>query len=91
VFTFKIAPDDGEPFTVTATARDVLTWERTTKGRTFGAMSDSASLRMEDLYKLAWIASCRTGRWQGTLPDFERTVDVDLVDEEEPDPTRPAP
>jgi len=93
MFTFTVTPDDGDPYDVTAGSRDVLRWERTTKGKTVGSLSDAATLRMEDLFKLAWVASTRFGLYTGSLADFESTVDVEMKDDEDegPDPTPPTP
>jgi len=91
MFDFKVTPDGLDPYDVTAGSRDVLKWERTTKGKTVGSLSDAATLRMEDLFKLAWIASARQGIYTGSLADFESGVDVEMKDDEEPDPTPPTP
>jgi predicted Rdx family selenoprotein len=84
---FKIIPDDGEPFEIVATSRDVAKWERVTKGATFGALE--VEKKISDLYKIAYHAAKRLGHWDGTLAEFEASCDFDLLDEEqnEPDPT----
>lgn len=88
---FKIVPDDGEPFEIVATSRDVAKWERVTKGASFGALE--VEKKISDLYKIAFHAAVRLGRWDGTLAEFEAGCDFDLLDDEaedevgEPDPT----
>ena len=89
MFDFKVVPDNGESYEVTAGSRDVLVWEKTSKGKNLLTFRDS--LAMNDLYRLAHIASRRTGQFHGDFKEFEETVELDLVDEEdEPDPTQPA-
>jgi hypothetical protein len=89
LFDFKITPDDGESFEVKATTRDVLKWERTTKGAKFSDIADG--MKITDMYKIAWLASGRQNLFNGTLADFEDSVDLEFEEEEEPDPTQPAP
>lgn len=84
---FKVRPDAGDPFTVEATSRDVVVWEKTGKGRSFSALMDD--LRMGEMYRLAWIASRRLGLYRGELSEFETTVDLEFDVEEAPDPTPP--
>lgn len=90
---FKVLPDDGEPYKVTATARDVLVWERTNKGKVFSDISTRQS--MVDLYCMAWIASRRLGLIAADLKlaEFEKTHDLEIVEEEEgeSDPTQTGP
>lgn len=85
MFIFEIAPDDGETYEVEAITRDILKWERTTKGASASQLSEPS---MATLYKLAWIASQRTGQFAGTLKDFEDSVDLGTRTAEEPDPTQ---
>lgn len=88
---FEVTPDGGDPYRVSTASRDVLQWERTTKG---ASLSDLlARPNMTDLYKLAWLASKREGHFGGTVKDFEDRCELELVDaeDEEPDPTQPAP
>lgn len=88
MFDFKLTPDDGEQFDVTAGSRDVLVWEKSTKGASFGSIAEG--LRITDLYKIAWIASKRLGHFGGTLAEFEAGVELEFEEQPEPDPTRPA-
>lgn len=90
MITFKITPDGGEAYTVTASSRDIFQWERTNRGASFNSLM--ADMHMVDLYKVAFIASRRQGLFTGTEKDFQEQVDLAAQDEEEePDPTRPAP
>lgn len=86
MFEFKITPEHGDSFEVTATSRDVLVWEKTTKGRTMKSLRDD--LAINDLYKIAHLASKRQQLFTGTLQEFEETCDLDFEEEEEPDPTQ---
>lgn len=93
MITVTVTPDGGDPYTVTATARDILTWEKTSKGnKTFvGFMAD---MNMTDLYEIARIASWRQGHFTGTKKEFEESCDVSFAEEEqeeEPDPSLPGP
>lgn len=90
MFRFKVMPDAGEPFEVTATTRDIAKWERTTKGASLAGLQ--SDLRAVDLYKVAFHAVTRQGLYSGALKDFEDSVDLDVLDDDqdEPDPTRSA-
>lgn len=85
---FKVVPDAGEPYAITATARDVLRWEKTSRGKTFQGLMDNLS--MVDLYALAWHASIRQGQLARdvSLKDFEDTHEVEFEGETDLDPTR---
>lgn len=90
MITLKVTPDTGEPYTVTATSRDVLMWEKTTQGNKsfFGLVKDPT---MVDLYKVAHIASRRQGLFNGSLQEFENSCEVEgETEDEEPDPTQSA-
>lgn len=87
---FKVTPENGQPFEVTATTRDIYRWEKTTRGASFGKLREDQ--HMVDLYKIAYFAATRQGMWSGTLAEFEDTCDLDILnksEEEEPDPTPP--
>jgi hypothetical protein len=85
---FKVMPDGAESFEVTATTRDIAKWEKTTKGATFARFQDER--KITDLYKIAFHAVIRQSLYTGTLADFEDGVDLDILSEDEPDPTRSA-
>lgn len=93
MITLKVTPDNADSYVVTATSRDVLVWEKTTKGdKTFVDLVDSPSL--VDLYRVAHIASWRQGLTTAkNLQEFEATCEVtglneDAEDDEQPDPTQ---
>jgi hypothetical protein len=93
MMTFKVSPDGGDPWQVVAESRDVLAWEKALKGRSFNDLATNPT--MAGLYGLAYAASRRQGLWEGTIQEFEASVDLQMVDDEEDeqevDPTRPAP
>lgn len=92
MITFKLDPDDGEPYELVAHSRDVLLWEKGAKGRSFGQFGDNPN--MIDMYGMAFVAARRQGLFSGTLQEFEQTIDVLPVDddeESEPDPTDEGP
>jgi hypothetical protein len=89
VIDFKIVPDGGEPYEVTATTRDILNWEKVTKGASLKQLMEE--LHAADLYKVAHFASKRTQLFTGTLQEFEATCDLEFeLDTEELDPTQSA-
>lgn len=87
MFKFVITPDDGEQYTISARSRDIVTWEKTGKGRSVAELQ--RNMRFTDVYSLAHVAARRTGMFSGSLEEFERSVDLEVMPEEEPDPTRP--
>lgn len=79
----------GEPVPLTIDSRDVLQFERTTKGGSFDTLTKN--VRFEHLYKAAWIAAKRTGAIQRdvSLEAFTEVYVMDLTGEQaEPDPTQ---
>lgn len=87
MYTFKIKPDDGDEFVVTAGTRDVLAWERAGKGRSVSQLMVSG-LTMSAVYELAFLTAKRHGKFNGTQTEFEVSVDIELGEDEAPDPTR---
>lgn len=86
---FRVTPDGGEPYTVKAGSRDVLTWEKTGKGKSFSKLMED--LPMSDLYRMAHIASRRQGLFTGSLEEFENTCELGFEAEpDDVDPTQPA-
>jgi hypothetical protein len=91
---FLVKPDGGEPYELTAHARDVLLWERAGRDRAF---SDFAKrLTMVNMYSLAYFAAKRQGLWTGTLAEFEERVDLETTSDDEDeegdqDPTHEGP
>jgi hypothetical protein len=89
MITFTIAPDGDEKYELKATTRDILNWEKTTKGASLKKLMEE--LAMVDLYKVAHFAAKRTGQFTGSLQDFEATNDLEFELEEDADPTQSAP
>ena len=86
MITFKVAPDEGEPFTMVARMRDVLVWEEAGPNR--AAADITSRPKLSDLYSVAHIAARRQGLVDCSLKDFKAGYDVATVPDEEPDPTR---
>lgn len=89
MFTFTVKPDGGKPFEVTAGTRDVLRWEKTTRGASLAQLKEGVTVGA--LYRIAHIAAVRQQLFTGTLAEFEDNCELEFEEEEEPDPTRPAP
>lgn len=89
MITFKVTPDGEEPYDVKAGSRDIVFWEKTTKGAALIQLREG--LKLTDLYKIAWIACRRQSLFAGSLEDFEKNCEIDYEEEPEPDPTPPAP
>lgn len=83
MYTFTVQPDGGESFEVTASTRDVLKWEKTTKGATVARLERNPSI--VDLYAIAWHASKRAKLFAGSLAEFEDTCDIVTHDEDQDD------
>jgi hypothetical protein len=88
MFDFTITPDDGDPYEVTATTRDIARWEKTTKGASLRQLE--TEYRATDLYAIAYYAAVRQGLFDGKLQEFQDGADLELTGEEDEDPTRPA-
>lgn len=90
MFIFKVSPDDGDPYAVVATTRDIARWEKTTKGASMRQLE--TEYRITDLYAVAYHAAVRHGVFSGTLAQFQDGADleVDRPDDDETDPTQPA-
>jgi hypothetical protein len=90
---FKVTPDGGESFEITATSQDILTWERGNRnGKVFADLM--SKLSMVDCYKVAWIACRRLGHITGevTLQTFETDYRLDMEEAAGgSDPTRRDP
>lgn len=82
---FKVTPDGADEFIVTAESRDILTWERVTKGVTFQGLMENMS--MIHMFRIAYFACKRQGLWDGNEKDFESSVDITPTSDEAPDPT----
>lgn len=89
-------PDDGEPFDITASSRDILRWEKSKPGRSITQLMGGEP-RMAEVYALACVAAVRAGDFTGSLAQFEETVDLDGrepedqadADADEEGPTQP--
>ena len=84
-------PEQGEPYLVEITSRDVFMWEKTNRGASFGRLKDD--LRMADMYAVSYQAATRQHLYVGTLADWESTMDLEILGDEDQedgvDPTRP--
>lgn len=78
---FKVKPDSGKAYDVTATTRDIMNWEKTTRGASFAKLQ--LEQKMTDLYRIAFIASSRQGLYSGNAAEFEEECDLDVVDDED--------
>lgn len=90
LFTFTVKPDGQDEYQVDATSRDILNWEKTTKGASLGKFESDPQIT--DVYKIAHFAARRTGLFTGTLQEFESGVDIEFEKDEDEasDPTRSA-
>lgn len=89
MFTFKIEPDEGDPYEVVATTRDIAKWEKVTKGASLRQLEQE--YRATDLYAVAYQAAVRHGLYEGSLKSFEESADLTLKDDDSAeDPTRSA-
>jgi len=86
----RVTPDDGEPWDVNITARDILKWERMGQGRSVAQLESGAKLIY--IYELAHIASRRTKSFTGSLELFEETCEISFrgVDDDGEDFTQKA-
>ena len=93
MFLFTVKQDGREPYEVEATSRDIVQWEKVTREKTMKTLMEEMS--MVDLYKVAWFAARRLGKFHGTYEEWESLVDLDLAGDNEEedglDPTRSAP
>ncbi len=83
MISYRLTPEDGEPFQITADSRDVIAWESRKAGRHLGMIQ--ATPRMTDLAELAWLAATRQKRWTGDLSDFRTGVVVLPLGEQDTD------
>lgn len=87
---FKVKPDDGEPYEVTATSRDVFTWERTNRtNKVFADLAERQS--MVDMYHVAHVAAVRLGLFTGGLDQFQSTCDLEEMEGNASAPADPTP
>lgn len=88
MINLKVMPDDGEAFDLTATTRDIAKWERITKGASFAGLQND--MKITNVYQVSHIAAVRLGLFSGTLAEWQESVDLDILDSDEPDPTQSA-
>ncbi len=98
-FYWTAYPDDGEPFEITASSRDILRWEKGKPGRSITQLI-GGGVRISEAYALAHVAAKRAGTFTGSLSEFEDAVDLDGREPEDEDqddaadeegPTQPGP
>lgn len=98
MFSWRVVPDDGEPYVVKAGTRDVLAWEREKAGRSAQQLTDN--FHVQHAYWLAHRAAKRDGKFDGTRKEFEESCELETAfevaapadddgegDEDGPDPT----
>ncbi|PWW50266.1 hypothetical protein [Actinokineospora spheciospongiae] len=76
-----VVPDEGEPYNLHITSRDIMAWERVTKGMTFAKLQENMSFT--HLYNLAHRAASRSGKFSGTRDEFEASADLDIMEEDD--------
>lgn len=93
LFTFDLAPDDGDAWRVIADSRDIYMWEKSFKGASFAKLKND--LHMGDLYALAWVAARRQKLVpiDTRLDDFAEAhmLEFDTSTKPEPEPDDPDP
>jgi len=75
LYTWRVTPDDGEPYIVNAGTRDVLAWENDKPGRSAQRLNDN--FHVKDAYWLAHCAAKRQGLFSGTRQEFEASVELE--------------
>lgn len=85
MFEFRILPDGGKPFEISATMRDLRMWEKTHRGRSMGMLSDRSAVSATILFEIAYSACRRQGviDSQMTGDTFAETFDFELGEEVE--------
>jgi hypothetical protein len=90
MYTFRVTPEDGEPFEVASTSRDILAWERKS-GKTARYILEK--LPYAELYKIAHLAATRQGLYDGDFAAFQSGCDLKILrtedDDDASDPTLP--
>lgn len=83
MFSWRVIPDEGEPYIVRAGTRDVLAWEKDKPGRSAQQLTDN--FHVQNAYWLAYRAAKRVGLFDGTRQEFEQSVDLETALEEAAD------
>lgn len=78
MFTMTACVDGQDPIQVKVTSRDVARWERAKSNRHLGIF-DSAP-KMADLEEMAFYALDRLGLYEGDLPTFRASVDLEDIE-----------
>lgn len=89
MFNFTITDDTGESHAVKATARDIVMWERTTRGASMAQLKEA--MRYTDLYKIAYFAAKRTGVVDGSEATFMEVWDLAVETEQDDESADPTP
>lgn len=90
MFTFRIIPDNAEPYDLTVTSRDVVMWEKIDRTHTISRLEASPSV--SDLYSVTHVAAKRRGLFAGVLAEWETSVDLENIpNPAASDPTQPGP
>lgn len=88
MFSFRVKPDSGEAYNLTVTSRDVVMWEKTDRSNRISRLENDPTIT--DLYSVTHIAARRQGMFHGSLAEWETSVDLDPITEENAqDPTQP--
>lgn len=88
MINLKIMPDGAEPYELKATTRDIAMWEKTNRGASLAKLQNE--MHATDLYAVAFHAAKRQGLFTGTAQEFQDSCDLDVLDDDEPDPTQSA-
>lgn len=78
-----IVPDNGEPYWLEATSRDMYQWEKRGKGRSVDDIIENRSFKAR--YEVLHLAAVRKQAFSGTLEEFVDTHDFTFsaADDEE--------
>lgn len=75
LYTWRVTPDEGEPYIVNAGTRDVLAWEKFKPGNSAQRLQEN--FHVGDAYWLAHHAAKRQGLFSGTRQEFEASVELE--------------
>jgi hypothetical protein len=68
-------------------SRDIAQWEKRNKG---SLKSLNENMKMTDIYVVAHLSAVRQGLYTGTEQEFQDGCDIDILDDDEVDPTKSA-
>lgn len=86
MFNITVTPDNGNPYEVSVSQRDVLKWEKADSSRSISRAQEEG-LRLADLYELAYHASVRTNNFKGTQAKFENEHELEFEEADENPPS----